>query len=273
MTELSSWRPRASSSGYYWACSQRASFDRAVHEGLLPAELKDDGGPKPYAALGTCIHYILQSGMRAKFPGPPKNFAPTQEEWEQAASLFGGDMAAMKKSAEASARAALAHVPKLPDGVHWLAEPTVDGGEYCPPGHIDLIASDMSILCDLKTTRIKPKRMKRAALIQLGAYCLATGARKVRAIYVDSMSASWAVPFDADFSDEGKDALILEKLPELVKYWRGPTLHDTAHPGLLDDQCSDDFCPYTSICRDELVPKADSQFTRSAPLPLGGITL
>lgn len=269
----SSWEPRASSTGYYWACSQRASFDRAIHEGTLEASVRDDQGPKPHADLGTCIHYVLQSGMRAKFPGNPKDHAPSAEEWLSAATLFGGDLDATRAAAEASARVALTLVPKLPDGVHWLAEPVVGGTDECPPGHIDLIASDNSIICDLKTTRMKPKRMKRSALIQLGSYCLATGARKARALYVDSMNAAWAVPFDVDFNEDAEAGLIIEMIPRLMRYWRGNLLHDTAYPGLLDDQCSDDFCPYTKICRDVLIPKSESSYNKPLPLPLGALSL
>ena len=271
--ELSAWRPRASSAGYYWACSQRALFDRAVAEGRLPAELRKDSGPKPNAALGTCIHFHLQSGMRAKFPGPPKDFAPTEEEYATAASLFGGSRSALDSAIEASARLALAQVPKLPEGVFWRAEPTVDGGPLCPPGHIDLVASDNSIVVDLKTTRVKTTRLKRGALVQLAAYCKGAGATKARAIYVDSMSASWCTPFDVDFT--GESALVMEQLERLVAFWRGPLLEDLAYPGLLDDTCGNDFCPYTAICRDVLAPKAEAQYNRKSrpELDLGGMSL
>lgn len=270
---LSEWRPRASSSGYYWGCSQRASFDRGIKEGIFPEALKEDSPAKPYAALGTVEHFILQDGMRAKFPGPSKDFAPTPDEVTQAASLFGGDVKAMYASATASARLALAHVPKLPPGVYWLAEPTVDGGELCPPGHIDLIASDNSIICDLKTTSRKVTKLKRAALIQLASYCLATGARKARAIYVDSLAASWCTPIDIDFNEDLEASVLLEMLPKLVGYWRGETLHDTAYPMILSDACSDDFCPYVGACRDKLLPKASSQYTKRSEIVSGGITL
>ena len=275
-TPLSAWRPRASSSGYFWSCSQRAAFERGVAEGSLDASVREDNGAKPNAALGTLIHFRLQDGMRAKFPGPAKDFAPTEEERAAALTLFGSE-ADLDKAVDAAARAALALVPKLPEGVHWLAEPTVDGGEFCPPGHIDLLASDNSIVVDLKTTRIKPTRIKRGAVIQLGAYCLATGARKALAIYVDSLKASWAVPIEVDFNEGQDAALVLEMLPKLVAYWRGPTLNDTAYPQLLDSTCSDDFCPYTRVCRDSIVPKAEAQYNRRVALPsglvVGGLTL
>lgn len=273
LPELSAWRPRASSSGYYWSCSQRAAFDRGISEGMIDESVKDDKGPKAYAALGTLEHFRLQDGMRAVFPGPSKDFAPTQEEIDSALTLFKGDMAAMNACVDASARAALAHVPKLPDGVHWLAEPTVDGGEYCPPGHIDLISSDGLLICDLKTTSKKVTRMKRAALIQLGAYCLATGARKAVAIYVDSMGGNWCTPIPVDFSEGSESALVLELIPKLVKYWRGPELYDTAYPGLLGEECGNDFCPFTKVCRDAILPKADAAFNRNIPIPTGAMTI
>jgi hypothetical protein len=260
------WWPRASSSGYYWGCSQRAAFDRAIHEGKLTVEVADTA--KPNAALGTVIHFILQDGMRAMFPGPSKDFAPTPEEYEAATSLFGGNRDRMIAAATASARSALAHVPVLPPGVHWLAEPTVSAAN-CPKGHVDLISSDGVIICDLKTTRIKPTRIKRAALIQLASYCLATGARKVRAIYVDSLTASWCVPIDVDFDKEEEPAMVLELLPKLVQYWTGGTLFDTAYPQMLGDACGDDFCPYTGICRDKFLKKADVHFNKPFE-PLAG---
>jgi hypothetical protein len=272
MSQLSAWRPRASSSGYYWSCSQRAAFDRGISEGTIDESVKDDKGPKAYAALGTLIHFRMQDGMRAKFPGPSKDFAPTEEEYASALTLFSSHQA-LDSNVDASARAALAHVPKLPDGVFWLAEPTVDGGDYCPPGHIDLIASDNSIICDLKTTSRKVTRMKHAALIQLGAYCMATGARKARAIYVDSMGGNWCTPIDVDFNDGQGAALVLEQLPKLVAYWRGPTLMDTAYPMMLSDACGDNFCPYTKVCRDDITPKAGAAFNRRVELASGGIEL
>lgn len=272
--DLSAWRPRASSSGYYWLCSQRAAYDRAVSEGLVDSSLRDDQGPKAYAALGTLIHFRLQSGMRAKFPGPERDFAPTEDERAQALTLFGGDPGRLDKAVDGAARAALAHVPKLPEGVHWLAEPTVDGGPLVPPGHIDLIASDRSIIVDLKTTTKKPTKMKRAALIQLGSYCLSTGVKVARAIYVDSVGGgSWCTPIDVDFSDGKEASLILDMIPKLVAYWRGPTLYDTAYPGPMDDSCGDDFCPYTKVCRDAIVPKAAACFNRKPEYGLGGLTL
>ncbi len=264
------WWPRASSSGYYWGCSQRAAFDRAVHEGLIEADVVDTA--KPNASLGTVIHFILQDGMRAVFPGPSKDFAPTPEEYAAAASLFGGNHDRMIQAATASARLALAHVPALPAGVYWLAEPTVRCANG-PKGHIDLISSDNKLICDLKTTRIKPSRIKRGALVQLASYCLATGARKVRAIYVDSMAASWCVPIDVDFEAEDEPALVLELLPKLTAYWTGDTLFDTAYPQMLGDACGDDFCPYTGICRDKFLPKAESKFNQRFEAPSGKATL
>jgi len=268
--EKKPWWPRASSSGYYWGCSMRAAYDRARHEGVVDLEVPDTA--KPNAALGTVIHFILQDGMRAKFPGPSKDYAPTPEEYESAASLFGGDRARMIQSATASARLALAHVPALPAGVHWLAEPEVKA-ENCPKGHIDLISSDGLIICDLKTTRLKPSRIKRAALIQLASYCLATGARQVRAIYVDSLTAAWCVPIDVDFATEEEPAFVLELLPKLVQYWTGDTLYDTAYPQMLGDACGDDFCPYTGVCRDKFLKKADSQFNKPFTAASGKATL
>lgn len=267
---ISDWRPRASSSGYYWACSQRAAFDRGISEGVVEPGIKDEDTAKPHAALGTVIHFRLQSGVRAVFPGPEKDFAPTEEEYAAAATLFGGDRDRLMEAVDASARAALVHLPKLPPGVHWLAELAVDAGPSVPPGHIDFLASDHSIGVDLKTTSRKVTRMKRAALIQTAAYALAAECNWWRVLYVDSLTASWATPIDIDFTKD-EHRLMLEQLPKLVDYWRGDTLYDTAFPGPLDDTCGDNFCPYTRVCRDAIVPKAAP--SKRDTLPTGGMTL
>lgn len=270
MTTPSSWRPRASSSGYYWSCSQRAAFDRGIAEGLVEQGIRDDDGPKPYAALGTIIHFRLQSGVRAVFPGPEKDFAPTEEEYAAAVTLFGGDRARLDEAATASARLALGAMPKLPPGVHWFAELAVDAGPSVPPGHIDFLSSDGAIGVDLKTSSRRPTRLKRAALIQTGAYALAAKCNWWRILYVDSMTASWVEPIDVDFTKD-EPAVILQQLPKLVDYWRGDTLYDTAYPGPLDDSCGDNFCPYTRVCRDAIIPKSAPK--KRETLPTGGVAL
>lgn len=269
------WRPRASSLGYFWLCTQRAAFDRGIAEGVFKPEIRDDSPSKPYASLGTVIHFYLQDGLRARFPGPSKDYAPTTEEVTDAAKLFGGDTVSLMRAVESSARAAAAHMPALPTGVHWRAEVAVDAGPHLAPGHIDFLSSDGSIIVDLKTTRTKPYggRMKREALVQLTNYAMNAGASWGRAIYVDSMGGSWCTPIDIDWTKE-ETQVIQQEIPRLVKRLTDPSLYDTAYPGPLDDSCGDMFCPYTRVCRDAIVPRAASEFTRKEPLaPTGAMVL
>ena len=270
-----SWRPRASSLGFYWSCSQRAAFDRGIAEDVFPGEIRDDSPSKPYASLGTVIHFYLQDGLRAQFPGPSKDYAPTPEEVTDAAKLFGGDTVSLMRAVEASARVAAQHMPKLPNGAHWRAEVSVDAGSHLAPGHIDFLSSDGSIIVDLKTTRTKPYggRMKREALVQLTNYALNAGASWGRAIYVDSMGGSWCTPIDIDWTKE-ETQVISQQIPRLVASLTSPSLYDAAYPGPLDDSCGDMFCPYTRVCRDAIVPRADSQYTKKEALaPTGAMQL
>lgn len=269
------WRPRASSLGFYWMCSQRAQFDRGIAEGVFPSEIRDDSPSKPYASLGTVIHFYLQDGLRAVFPGPSKDYAPTEAEYVDAAKLFGGDRMSLMRSVESSARLAATHMPKLPAGQHWLAEVAVDAGPHLAPGHIDFLSSDGSIIVDLKTTRTKPYggRMKREALVQLTNYAMNAGALWGRAIYVDSMGGSWCTPIDIDWTKE-ETQVIQQEIPRLVKRLTDPSLYDTAYPGPLDDSCGDMFCPYTRVCRDAIVPRAAPEYTkREALAPTGAMIL
>ena len=268
-----SWRPRSSSLGYYFACSQRAAFDRGIADGLYSPEMRKADLLSPYASLGTVIHFYLQDGLRCEFPGPAKDFAPGPEEYIAAAKLFGNNRETMMKAVEASARAAAQHMPVLPGGVHWMAEVQVDAGPDYAPGHIDFLSSDRAILVDLKTTTRKPLngRMKRAALIQCVNYAVQAGASWMRALYVDSKGGEWAMPIDMDC----KGAPFLEiaaQLPKLVRRLTGDTLYADAYPALLNHDCFDDFCPYTGVCHDVLVPKAADTFT-APTAPMGRIAL
>ena len=94
------WKPRSSSVGYYFNCDYRAAYDRAIHEGVAAQEIRDaaaanEAKPKPHAALGTCIHFTIQDGIRATFPGDPLLFQPTPAEWESAGDLVPGGSSAV----------------------------------------------------------------------------------------------------------------------------------------------------------------------------------
>jgi hypothetical protein len=268
------WRPRASSLGHYWACSQRAAFDRGIHEGIFSPDMKEDNPIKPNAALGTCIHFFLQDGLRAVFPGPSQDYAPEEDEYESASKLFGGSRQDLMRAVEASARLAAQHMPKLPNGSHWRAEVAVDAGPHLSPGHIDFLSSDGAILVDLKTTSRKPSggRIKRSDLIQVTNYALNSGAQWAMILYVDSMCADWCMPIPIPYDTNEP---IRTNIPKLVRYLTGPTLNDTAYPGPLNDDCNDTFCGYTKICRDEIVPRGERDYsnTTNSNIPTGVCTI
>ncbi len=287
------WRPRASALGSYALCSQRAAFDRGISEGMIEPSIRVDNS-SPYAALGTVEHFHLQDGLRCTFPkrdkawigrhqgeirqiaidyfksdmaaavgafasGDPLAYAPTLAEIQSAQSLFGSHDTMMGIVRD-TVRAAADQMPRLPEGVTWLAEPFVDKSKDLAPGHIDFLASDNSWIVDLKTTSRKPTggKVKTEAFWQMCDYHLTTGAPMGRVLYVDSKGGEWTLAVDIDFtSDILQD--FLPNIPKLVKSLRSKNLYDTAFPQLLNSQCSDSFCPYTAICRDAIIPKGNDR--------------
>lgn len=301
-----SWRPRASSLGSYSLCDQRAAFDRGVAEGLLEPGIRSDHF-SPYAALGTVEHFHLQDGLRCEFPkrdkawiarhqsevraiaidyfggdmgaaisafakGDPLAFAPTLAEIASAQSLFDSNDTMMGIVRD-TVRAAADAMPRLAAGAHWLAEPFVDLSMDLAPGHIDFLASDNSWIVDLKTTSRKPDggKVKTEAFWQLCDYHCNTGAAMGRVLYADSKGGEWTLSVDIDFMSDIIQSF-LPNVPKLVKYVRSKGLYDAAIPRLLNKQCSDSFCPYTSICRDVLIPKGNDKGV-GGHVPSGEITL
>ena len=260
MARKPKWRPRASQLGYYMQCSYRAAFDRALYEGILDipealaAEVEAKKQSSPYADLGTCIHYHLQAGMGCIFEGKTSDHAPTTEQELNASALFGSDVEKTRLAVRNSAILATQHMPKLPDGMQWQAEVSIRTKHYT--GHIDFVCPEAGIIADLKTTSKPPLHpyIKPAHLVQLLAYTAAIEVATGKPIhtgvvlYVDSTSASWAMPITADLTSPG----MLEYKQHVIDAAAGlcsKSLYKIAHPQ-IGDVC-DEWCPYTSLCRDQ----------------------
>lgn len=259
---MTTWRPRASSMGYYTMCSYRAAFDRAVANNMAPPEVEacwkaKEGSPSAYADLGTCIHFVLMDGMGCVFPGPSAEHAPEEAQWLNAATLFDNDMELTKQAAFKSATLAKRHMPAAPDGKPWLAEHRFHIKDL--QGGIDFLSQDKTSIWDLKTTSKPPLggKAKFEHILQLCVYRAISGdtATTGGILYVDSLKASWAMPVPLDFTTD----IMLElcqQVKDHAKFMRSAALWKLAwrNPG---NHCADNWCPYVPICQAKITAKAE----------------
>jgi len=254
------WKPRSSSMGYYLACDWRAFLDRSRALGELELDLTEEED-KPYADLGTVEHWIMQDGMRCKFPVSSEESRPTDRQIISASTLFGGDRDRLMVQARKTALKAATKMPVLPDGVFWHAELGMKRWAHSR-GTCDFLASDYSWLVDLKTTTRPPagKRMKPEHLGQLAMYYIlikrhrGKTPKKGMILYVDSMRAQWVLPCEIDFEDEEVQGYI-GMVEDYAKYLRSRRL-DTAAVPRVSPRCKDLFCPYYNMCYNAIVPPA-----------------
>lgn len=256
------WRPRASSLGGYAACDMRALFDRLIHEEKIPPP-SEASAAKPYADLGTLIHYKLQCALGCMFPRGQA--APDDQVSVVAATLFGNDANRLYAAVDAAACAALRVMPKPADGHAWEAEVAVKNGVWLA-GHIDMLSHDRKDLVDLKTTARKPdhNRMKGDHFVQTCAYKLMVPeVERIHVVYVDSVAARWAmcVTVDATAPDV---VTYLARLDRFVHYLRGKGLMKQAmpRPGSI---CAATFCPHVAGCRDKLIPPSGTPLDFTTP--------
>lgn len=268
-THQAPWYPRPSSMGYYFSCDYRAALDRAVYEGIAPPEATRNfaakqAAPSPNADLGTCIHFTMFDGMGATFD---RTQAPTPEQWSNASILFGGNLDSTKRAAFASASLAASQLPKLAAGVTWRAE--VREKNRWTQGTIDLLSSDGEELWDLKTTSKPPLggAIKAPHLYQLMTYQWLRKSPPKRGgiVYVDAIAASWSYGMPVDFQDEAMIELT-EHVSQYAKYLRSNRLFAHAVPR-VGSHCSDDWCPYTTICKHRFLKPLSGGMSKSAPLP------
>jgi hypothetical protein len=267
MSELSNWRPRSSSMGYYVECDYRAAFDRAIDEGLLEVTAEERSELKQgnkFTDFGTVCHFYLMDGTGCQFPGPSAEYAPTKEEEQMAAGMTGGDVELMRQKARQVATLAAAHLPKTPTGAPWLSEIPF-GKEVGSPlpfsGTLDFLSPCFTELGDLKTTSRPPDKMriKTPHLIQITAYAwlvrAVTGTLPKRGwiLYVSS-KGDWVIPaIPVNFEAMGD---FIDMVAAQVAYWRGPNLYASAMPRMLDERCGDHFCNHEQRCREKIRPAA-----------------
>jgi hypothetical protein len=262
------WKPRASSVGYYTACHYRAAFDRALAEGIAAQDVADafaaeSTAAKPHAALGTCIHFLLQDGLRCVWGDGKTSLehAPTETEWIEASALFDADVPRTQVHAAAVAKLAARFLPK-PGGGNWVCE--IGFVEEHVQGHLDFLSTDGLDLWDLKTTSRRPEhgRIKPAHLAQICTYkLLAKTPTKGGILYVDALRGEWALPIPIDFTDPWVQEYV-EHVESVIRFVRSEALFTFAHPQ-IGPTCSDDFCPYKAVCKDKFVPPAaETQYAR-----------
>lgn len=279
---MAAWKPRCSALGHYMSCTYRAAFDRAIHEGLLDAgpevfaAIEEKKASSPYADLGTCIHYHLQAGIGAEFPGPQQLYAPTPEQLANAAELFGGNVVKAALAIRECAVFAAKHMPALAPGQKWKAEVPVRTRHY--PGHIDFLCAEAGLIVDLKTTSRPPLHptIKPSHLVQLLAYVDAIEEANGRPavpilkqgvmLYVDAQSAGWALPIPVDLHDPG----IIE-YRNMVRAFAASlcskNLYKIAHPSI--GPACEEWCPYTMLCRDRYKSGTGTMMKPTLPIMKG----
>jgi hypothetical protein len=260
--------------GYYFSCDYRAALDRAVHEGIADEAATKlftgkQGSSSPNADLGTCIHFTMQDGMGCSFG--KADAEPTPAQWANASQLFGFDLNLTKQAAFKAATLAASHLPKTHDGKPWRAE--VRASNRFTQGTIDFLSEDGSQLWDLKTTS-KPVlggHIKAPHLYQLITYRWLLKSRYGKmpthggVLYVDALNAKWALPISLDFTTPAFQELT-EHVEGYTKFLRSNRLYQTAVPR-MGPHCGDDWCPYTSICKQKFLQAPAQGFSSSKPLP------
>jgi hypothetical protein len=252
------WRPRASGMGAYHACERRAWYDKGIHDGTIPAT--GDNASSPYADLGSLIHPKAQTILGCTFPnGHQEELGETRDLMRANASqLFKGDMSALDRAVDKGGRWAAACMVGTFGPIGWLAE--LECEVEAMKGHIDFMSKDGQIIVDLKTTSRKPdhNRMKPGHLIQLLMYYMVSGkkAKYGYILYTDSMSATWSImSAPVDFQRPVIQDY-LQALEQKIDYLRAmdtTAVDITPRPGF---HCQGDFCPYTTECRDSIIPPA-----------------
>jgi hypothetical protein len=264
---MKKWTPRGSAIGYYYGCQMRALFDRAFAEdpGLFDSDahaaVEAKKGSSGYADLGTVIHYDAQTKLKAEFPRG--DHAPNVVQWANATSVFKGNQDACKMAVQKASDHLAKVIGPDPDGRNWLAEVSVK--RPWVTGHIDLLSSDATELVDIKTTSKPPyySHVPPSHVLQTLAYVQALSeqglhVKKIRIVYIASQSVDWYMdcPFDPCTPD------MMQMREDLVAF--GLRLKSAAFlkPGgavpNIGDAC-ENWCPYTSLCRDKYAVKKGDQ--------------
>jgi hypothetical protein len=234
----------------------------------LPVGVRDSSPP---ADFGTYAHWVFQCALRAQFMtvlndtqfiGWDQQAAVDREPdaavFANAATMFASEQIARDTALKMAANA----VPRLPrKSGNWMAEVHVQIPGFLG-GHIDLLSEDLEDIVDLKTTGTAPTngKMKPAHMWQLVAYAAlvlhATGKLPKRAciLYVHNRGEWVCRSNPIDFESEHGQYLVSSLFARLG-YYANENSHRGAFSPSPGDDCDGDFCPYTTICRDKLIPK------------------
>jgi hypothetical protein len=258
------WKPRSSQLGAYLSCMYRAAFDRALADGLMTLEPHDEEAVKearkssPYAAFGTWCHFYLQDALRCEFEGGREDHVPDADTKGAAANLFNGDPEAAEAAVRTAVTVAAKNMPIPMDGKPWIAEAACKSKNL--NGHLDFLSQDREDIVDLKMTSKKPAHgmCKAEHFAQVaGAYPLLVRERfgvlpkRATILYVD-MHATWACPVVIDLTTPERMDYI-NQINDYAAFLRSAALFKAAAP-CIGPHCSDGWCPYTSICKNRILP-------------------
>lgn len=202
----------------------------------------------------------LSAAHAALAVGDSRCYQPTKGEWEDAAGLFGGDLARTRESVRGSASLGAGKVPALPGGV-WHAEDELEN-EYTI-GHTDFLRSDRKVLGDLKTTQKPPTGgwMKTYHLPQLTAYHLLTEAERAWVLYLDSIKGRWVNLVWIDFTTDAMK-YYADQVRSFCEFLMSDKLIDVCFPN-IGDHCKNSFCRYKAECFSKIMPPPGSLYNLS----------
>jgi len=235
--------------GAYAACTQRLVWDSDS-----PPVFKSS----KWADFGTVCHYITQYKLGC---APPD--APTPEQIASAQTLVGSEEQLIRRTDECS-DLAISQLPKLPHGVTWLAEVPAHDPNLLPErrsrkdptrvegfgGSIDLMASNRSIIVDLKFPTRPPDAFKIEYVWQLASYAMLTGVSKTLILWVMSTGKSY-YSATIDWSDS-RFASLLPRVRKFVERCGHKHFRDYVYP-MAGDHCQ--YCDHKDRCPAKFIPE------------------
>lgn len=281
-TQVRAWRPRSSQMGSYLSCSYRAAFDKLIHDGVFKLDPEQEVAvteakkSSPFASFGTWGHFYLQDALRCIFEGGRDEHLIDDETKASAATLHGNDLLATEAAIRVAATLAAKHMPLTKDGKPWIAEASCSSRNLT--GHLDFLSHDFLDVVDLKMTTRKPLNgaVKAEHFVQVaGAYPYLVRERygitphRATVLYV-SMRGDWVCPVVIDLTTPERLAYI-DQIGEYAKYLKSKQMLANTMP-VFGTHCSEQWCPYKSICRDVTLPKAADIFEVSAA-PVQGMKI
>jgi hypothetical protein len=306
------WRPRASGVGQSLDCDWRAANDRAIHEGLADASIKDPERETCNMSLGTCIHFETQDGIRCQFAPQDMAWLNSDDDeteleeayYEVCDRDFGGDVhtctqafltgdprthrpptsmyldAAKLFGNDLPFTRERIRASALLAAQHIPASPdgkpwiaeTTHENEYVT-GHSDFWSQDGTVLGDLKSTAKPPNH----------GYIHYTHLAQL-AVYHNLTGCLRSFVLYVDSMRAAWTTLVwidwtlpgmreyTQHIADLCVYLGSPELYKNARPR-LGDHCKDTWCPYYGGCHQRMMPPRGIHINAiTAKAPVGGLT-